>query len=54
MMDPVRQPVVARAAILHQLRFKERIDQQRLFAYCDARAAEQDFFLRKAIGWALR
>ncbi len=45
---------VARAAILHQLRFKEHTDEERLFAYCDARAHEHDFFYRKAIGWALR
>ncbi len=45
---------VARAAILHQLRFREHTDEKRLFAYCDARAHERDFFYRKAIGWALR
>ncbi len=45
---------VARAAILHQLHYKERTDESRLFAYCDRRAAESDFFFRKAIGWALR
>ncbi len=45
---------VARAAILHQLGYKNRTDPERLFAYCDLRADEKDFFYRKAIGWALR
>lgn len=45
---------VARTAILHQLRFKEATDAERLFRYCLARAGEADFFYRKAIGWALR
>ncbi|UQA91028.1 DNA alkylation repair protein [Streptomyces halobius] len=45
---------VARTALLHQLRFKERTDTDRLFAYCLRRAGHQDFFIRKAIGWALR
>ena len=45
---------VARTAILHQLRYKERTDAERLFRYCTARAGHKDFFIRKAIGWALR
>jgi 3-methyladenine DNA glycosylase AlkD len=45
---------LARAAILHQERWKARTDAARLFAYCSRRAADRDFFLRKAIGWALR
>lgn len=47
-------PWVVRTAILHQLSFKERTDRPRLFAYCVARAGHRDFFIRKAIGWALR
>lgn len=43
-----------RVAILHQLAWKERTDQERLFRYCQHRAGEQEFFIRKAIGWALR
>ncbi|MEX0783683.1 MAG: DNA alkylation repair protein [Dehalococcoidia bacterium] len=43
-----------RTAILHQLAFKERTDADRLFRYCEWRAHEQEFFIRKAIGWALR
>jgi 3-methyladenine DNA glycosylase AlkD len=45
---------VARAAILHQNRWKERTDEERLFDFCRRRAGDTDFFLRKAIGWALR
>jgi len=45
---------LARTAILHQNKFKERTDEKRLFKYCRARAGDQDFFMRKAIGWALR
>lgn len=52
----VRSPEmwVARTAILHQLGYKDRTHVERLFAYCDLRADESDFFYRKAIGWALR
>jgi 3-methyladenine DNA glycosylase AlkD len=45
---------LARTAILHQLTYKERTDTARLFRYCLARADHKDFFIRKAIGWALR
>lgn len=45
---------VARTALLHQLRYKERTDTDRLFAHCLRRSAHPDFFIRKAIGWALR
>ncbi len=43
-----------RTAILHQLEFKERTDGARLFRYRELRAGEQELFIRKAIGWALR
>ncbi|MEU6388190.1 DNA alkylation repair protein [Streptomyces sp. NPDC046939] len=45
---------VARTALLHQLRYKEATDTERLFAYCLRQAGHPDFFLRKAIGWSLR
>jgi 3-methyladenine DNA glycosylase AlkD len=45
---------LARTAILHQLHFKEKTDTERLFGYCTALAEHKDFFIRKAIGWALR
>ncbi|MGD9934220.1 MAG: DNA alkylation repair protein [Dehalococcoidia bacterium] len=43
-----------RTALLHQLKYKGRTDTDRLFGYCLARAHESEFFIRKAIGWALR
>jgi 3-methyladenine DNA glycosylase AlkD len=45
---------LVRAAILHQLTFKESTDAARLFRYCTVQAGHPDFFVRKAIGWALR
>ena len=45
---------VARTAILHQLGYKEATDGDRLFRYADVRAADTEFFIRKALGWALR
>ncbi len=45
---------LARTAILHQLSFRAATDADRLFSYCLRRAADTDFFIRKAIGWALR
>ena len=45
---------VARVALLHQLRHKGATDADRLFAYCERRAGDTEFFIRKAIGWALR
>ena len=43
-----------RTAILHQLGYGDRTDARRLFSYCEARADEREFFIAKAIGWALR
>ncbi|MEG3628008.1 DNA alkylation repair protein [Streptomyces poriticola] len=45
---------LVRTALLHQLRYKERTDTARLFGYCLRRSGHGDFFVRKAIGWALR
>lgn len=45
---------VARTAILHQLRYKQDLDEQRLFGYVVKRAGDTEFFIRKALGWALR
>jgi 3-methyladenine DNA glycosylase AlkD len=45
---------VARTAILHQLTYRADTDGDRLFAYCRLRATDSEFFIRKAIGWALR
>lgn len=45
---------VRRIAMLHQLGWRAQTDTTRLFAYALQLAAEEDFFIRKAIGWALR
>lgn len=45
---------LARTAIIHQLRYRADTDEARLFAYCLRRGADAEFFIRKAIGWALR
>ncbi|MGD2060235.1 MAG: DNA alkylation repair protein [Acidimicrobiia bacterium] len=43
-----------RVSIICQVGAKERTDQTRLFRFCEARLHEGEFFIRKAIGWALR
>ena len=43
-----------RSAIICQVGAKERTDVGRLFSFCAARVEEKEFFIRKAIGWALR
>jgi len=43
-----------RTALLAQLRHKGATDEQMLFDFCRRRAHEKEFFIRKAIGWALR
>ena len=43
-----------RTALICQVGAKEHTDPDRLFAFCAARAHEEGFFIRKAIGWALR
>jgi 3-methyladenine DNA glycosylase AlkD len=45
---------VRRVAMLHQQGWREQTDQARLFRYALTLAPEKDFFIRKAIGWALR
>ena len=45
---------VRRTVILHQLSFKSQTDEKRLFKYCEKCINEDEFFIRKAIGWALR
>jgi 3-methyladenine DNA glycosylase AlkD len=45
---------LARTALLHQLTYKADSDVERLFRYCHSRAGDREFFIRKAIGWALR
>jgi 3-methyladenine DNA glycosylase AlkD len=45
---------VRRTAIICQVQHKEETDYKMLFEFCLMRAHEKDFFIRKAIGWALR
>jgi 3-methyladenine DNA glycosylase AlkD len=45
---------LVRTAILHQLTYQHATDSERLFRYCRDQAEHPDFFIRKAIGWALR
>jgi 3-methyladenine DNA glycosylase AlkD len=43
-----------RTAILAQLGFKEATDLRLLYACIEPNLADREFFIRKAIGWALR
>lgn len=43
-----------RIAILHQLRYHDSTDAERLFRYALENAADSSFWIRKALGWALR
>jgi len=45
---------VRRTALLAHNRHKHKTDQKQLFSHCLRRAPEKEFFIRKAIGWALR
>ena len=45
---------VRRSAMLHQLGWRLDTDITRLFGYATQLADEKEFFIRKAIGWALR
>ncbi|EIA0805244.1 DNA alkylation repair protein [Vibrio vulnificus] len=43
-----------RTAILYQLRFKQQTDEKLLFEIIKENQADNEFFIQKAIGWALR
>jgi 3-methyladenine DNA glycosylase AlkD len=45
---------LVRSAIIHQLGYGPDTDADLLFALCGRRAGDQEFFVAKAIGWALR
>lgn len=45
---------VQRTALLYQLRYGQATDVPRLFGFIDRVIDSREFFLRKAIGWALR
>lgn len=43
-----------RTALLFQLKFKKETDKELLFSLCKKLSGREEFFIRKAIGWALR
>ena len=43
-----------RAAILFQLKYKEKTNEDLLYRYIMKNAESKEFFIQKAIGWALR
>ncbi len=43
-----------RTSLIYQLSYKNQTDEARLFRNVERLAHEQEFFIRKAIGWALR
>lgn len=45
---------IRRSAILSQLKHKTATDRTMLFEFCLTTMHEREFFIRKAIGWALR
>lgn len=45
---------LVRSTLLYQLKYKEETDMQRLEALIEPHVADREFFIKKAIGWALR
>jgi len=43
-----------RSSLIYSLYWKQKTDSARLFATCTKLSGDPDFFIRKAIGWALR
>ena len=43
-----------RASILHQLKYKENMNEALLFATIERHLASKEFFIQKSIGWVLR
>lgn len=43
-----------RCALIYQLRWKGDTDAKRLFRYCTYLGSDKEWFIQKAIGWALR
>ncbi|MGD6832628.1 DNA alkylation repair protein [Sutcliffiella halmapala] len=43
-----------RSAILFQLKYKQKTDEEKLFQIINQRKDSKEFFIQKAIGWALR
>jgi 3-methyladenine DNA glycosylase AlkD len=45
---------VVRSALIHQLTLGSKTDAKLLFKFCEIQARETEFFIAKAVGWALR
>jgi 3-methyladenine DNA glycosylase AlkD len=45
---------IVRSALTHQLTLKAQTDPERLAQFCSLRARDTEFFIAKAVGWALR
>jgi 3-methyladenine DNA glycosylase AlkD len=43
-----------RAALLFQLKYKKQTNEELLYQYIVKNADSKEFFIQKAIGWALR
>lgn len=54
-MDRVGQFLVqTRRAIIFQLKYRHNTDEKLLYSYIKKCNHEDEFFIRKAIGWSLR
>jgi len=45
---------LVRSALIHQLTLRNKTNSTRLFALCELKAEEKEFFIAKGLGWALR
>ena len=45
---------IVRSALIHQLTLGTKTDAKLLFKFCEIQAEEKEFFVAKAVGWALR
>jgi 3-methyladenine DNA glycosylase AlkD len=45
---------MVRSALIHQLTLGSKTDEKLLFKFCEIQAEENEFFIAKALGWALR
>lgn len=45
---------MVRSALIHQLTLGSKTDAKLLFKFCEIQATENEFFIAKGLGWALR
>ena len=45
---------LVRTCIIHQLKYRDEVDEALLFSLIKENSSDNEFFIRKAIGWALR